>query len=73
MRTLPQDDFANDREFAFEAHEQEMDMRLKEAVEAYVSGEKGIPGPAAFEQIRYRLKTKRQRTETASCNVSTEE
>lgn len=46
-------------ELAYAAEEHRMDIQLREAIEAYARGERGTPGPQAFEQIRKRAQKRR--------------
>ncbi len=46
-------------ELAHDAEQQRADMELKAAIEAYAKGERGTPGPLAFEQIRARAAKRR--------------
>jgi PHD/YefM family antitoxin component YafN of YafNO toxin-antitoxin module len=39
-------------EMAQAAEERRLDLELKTAIEAYARGERGTPGPQAFEEIR---------------------
>lgn len=48
-------------EMAWAAHEHQMDMQLKAALEAYDRGDRGTPGPQAFEEIRKRAAKRRAR------------
>lgn len=44
---------------AREAEEHRLDMRLKEALDAYAQGERGTPGLQVFREIRERLAKRR--------------
>jgi PHD/YefM family antitoxin component YafN of YafNO toxin-antitoxin module len=46
-------------ELAHDAEERRADMALKAAIEAYARGERGTPGPLAFQQIRERAAKRR--------------
>jgi PHD/YefM family antitoxin component YafN of YafNO toxin-antitoxin module len=46
-------------EMAEAAHEHQMDLRLKAALEVYVAGDRGTPGAEAFAQIRERAAKRR--------------
>lgn len=47
------------QKLADEAEEHRLDMELKAAIEDYVRGKRGTPGPEAFRQIRARMAKRR--------------